>query len=93
MSQTGERASTPAWARAPTAEPTAPAMRSLQHAAELLGLDPDSLGFVLCYRQIKTGREWIDSPNSREKALELCESLTKGIYVKIFDWLCLSINR
>ena len=78
---------------AETLEPTQGSVRSLQQAAELLGVEPKALSFVLCYRQIRTGREWVDSPNGRERALELCDSLTKAIYTRVFDWLVEQLNR
>jgi len=76
-----------------TLEPTQGSVRSLQQAAGLLGVEPKPLSFALCYRQIRTGREWVDSPNGREKALELCDSLTKAIYTSVFDWLVEQLNR
>ena len=59
-------------------EPTFNSLRSLQLAAKLLGCDTPRFSYVLCYRQIRSGREWLDTPNTAAQALELCDSLTKA---------------
>ena len=64
----------------------------LQHAAALLGMKPADLSFALCYKQVRTGREWIDSPNAPDTCLTLCESLAKAIYAKCLDWVVAMMN-
>ena len=78
---------------AATLEPAAESEGSLDHAASLLGCTRDQLRFVLCYRQLKSGREWIETPNTAEQGAMLAASLAKHIYVKLFDWITEQLNR
>jgi hypothetical protein len=53
----------------------------LRRAASLLGCEASALACALCAKHIKAGAEWVEVPNSGQRALELCDGMAKALYV------------
>ncbi|KAG6611688.1 myosin-like protein [Phytophthora cinnamomi] len=59
----------------------------LDKCAELMGVDVDKLETLLSSREIKAGMEVMVLRHSPEQAKEICRSLAKAIYGRLFTWL------
>ncbi|KAL4127775.1 hypothetical protein PRIC2_006774 [Phytophthora ramorum] len=59
----------------------------LQKCAELLGVDVHELETILSSREIKAGMEVMVLKLNPEQAKEICGSLAKSIYGRLFTWL------
>eukprot|EP01006_Ploeotia_vitrea_P006659 TRINITY_DN14299_c0_g1_i1.p1 TRINITY_DN14299_c0_g1~~TRINITY_DN14299_c0_g1_i1.p1 ORF type:complete len:1156 (-),score=254.86 TRINITY_DN14299_c0_g1_i1:284-3751(-) len=65
----------------------------LQVVKEILGLDPEILKKVLCYKKVKVGGEVIESPLIMDQCRAARDAIAKTIYEKIFDWVVKKINE
>ncbi|KAE8902846.1 Myosin-IB [Phytophthora fragariae] len=59
----------------------------LDKCAELMGVNVDKLETLLSSREIKAGMEVMVLKLSPEQAKEICRSLAKAIYGRLFTWL------
>ncbi|KAF4032858.1 FYVE zinc finger domain-containing protein [Phytophthora infestans] len=66
---------------------TAASRVHLAKCAELMGVDVDKLETLLSSREIKAGVEVMVLQHTPEQAKEICGSLTKAIYGRLFTWL------
>ena len=66
--------------------------KSVEIAADFLGVPAKELTRVLCYRSISVRRETSVIPLNPTDARDGCDSLAKGIYGRLFDYLVLRIN-
>jgi len=65
---------------------------SLIKAAKFLDVDTEALRKVLCFRSITVNRETSVIPLNSASARAGCDSIAKGIYGRLFDWLVKRIN-
>ncbi|GAA5979442.1 hypothetical protein JCM10908_002925 [Rhodotorula pacifica] len=66
---------------------------SLEKAAFLLGVTPDSLQNALLRPKVKAGREWVTQARSRDQVVDELAALSKTLYEKNFGQLVERINR
>mmetsp|Transcript_1433 Transcript_1433/g.1965 ORF Transcript_1433/g.1965 Transcript_1433/m.1965 type:complete len:1132 (-) Transcript_1433:28-3423(-) len=66
---------------------------SLKTAARFLGVSESELERVLCYRSIAVRNEKNVIPLDPETARDGCDSLAKGIYGRMFDFLVKRVNE
>eukprot|EP00644_Phytophthora_capsici_P013530 jgi/Phyca11/568635/estExt2_Genewise1.C_PHYCAscaffold_290400 len=59
----------------------------LEKCAELIGVNVDKLEKLLSSREIKAGMEVMVLKHNPEQAKEICRSLAKAIYGRLFTWL------
>ncbi|KAK1947451.1 Myosin-6 [Phytophthora citrophthora] len=59
----------------------------LEKCAELISVDVDQLEKLLSSREIKAGMEVMVLKHNPEQAKEICRSLAKAIYGRLFTWL------
>ncbi|CAM9373494.1 unnamed protein product [Pylaiella littoralis] len=64
-----------------------------RRAAELLGVDPETLVNAMSFRRIQAGDEWITVYRDASKCNHFREALCKSIYSGLFDWLVSKINH
>ena len=65
----------------------------LGKAAKFLSVDPEPLRKVLLNRSITVRNETSVIPLDPEKARAGCDSLAKGVYGRLFDWLVRRVNK
>ncbi|GBG32521.1 Myosin-1 [Hondaea fermentalgiana] len=65
----------------------------VKRAADLLGVDPEELDHVLTFRSISVRGEKSVIPLDPTTARDSCDSLAKGIYSRLFDYLVSRINE
>ncbi|KUF89714.1 hypothetical protein AM588_10005209 [Phytophthora nicotianae] len=66
---------------------TAASRFHLDKCAELMGVDVDKLETLLSSREIKAGVEVMVLKHNPEQAKEICGSLAKAIYGRLFTWV------
>ncbi|OWZ17841.1 Myosin [Phytophthora megakarya] len=66
---------------------TAASRFHLEKCAELMGIKVDKLEMLLSSREIKAGMDVMVLKHSPEQAKEICRSLAKAIYGRLFTWL------
>ncbi|KAF1778710.1 P-loop containing nucleoside triphosphate hydrolase [Phytophthora cactorum] len=66
---------------------TAASRFHLEKCAELMGVDVNKLETLLSSREIKAGVEVMVLKHNPEQAKEICGSLAKAIYGRLFTWL------
>ncbi|KAG2914866.1 Unconventional myosin-Ia, partial [Phytophthora cactorum] len=66
---------------------TAASRFHLEKCAELVGVDVNKLETLLSSREIKAGVEVMVLKHNPEQAKEICGSLAKAIYGRLFTWL------
>ena len=77
---------------APEADAAVGTAGAMAAIARLLQADESELSFSLTKRNIRAGREFIESPCTAEQAGFLREGMAKAIYSKLFDWAVGRVN-
>jgi myosin heavy subunit len=65
---------------------------SAKAAAELLGLPSGLLAECLLYRNVKAGMEQLKVPLTRAQALDVRDTLAKGVYDRLVGWVVARMN-
>jgi len=68
-------------------------LRSLHHAATLLGTSPEELRRALMSRKITIGGEVIVKEFNVLESVESRDSLSKALYGRLFDWIVAAVNE
>jgi myosin-1 len=67
-------------------------VNSTTTAAELLGIEPETLARIVTIRHIKTAREEYDVPNNAVQCAQARDALSKVLYFRMFDWIVKRVN-
>eukprot|EP01060_Flectonema_neradi_P019617 TRINITY_DN2684_c4_g2_i1.p1 TRINITY_DN2684_c4_g2~~TRINITY_DN2684_c4_g2_i1.p1 ORF type:complete len:1181 (+),score=280.64 TRINITY_DN2684_c4_g2_i1:501-3545(+) len=66
---------------------------TLEDAADLLEVDPDTLERALTWKTLDMAGEMVDVQLDFQQTKEVRDALAKSIYEKVFDWVVAEVNK
>eukprot|EP00283_Hemiselmis_rufescens_P008991 CAMPEP_0173432926 /NCGR_PEP_ID=MMETSP1357-20121228/10557_1 /TAXON_ID=77926 /ORGANISM="Hemiselmis rufescens, Strain PCC563" /LENGTH=831 /DNA_ID=CAMNT_0014397591 /DNA_START=91 /DNA_END=2582 /DNA_ORIENTATION=+ len=66
--------------------------KHLQQVATLTGLTPEGIRTAICCRNITAGTDVMVKPETKEKAMQCKDALSKALYSKLFDYIVKNVN-